>query len=328
MITVNDFISLTDDLESIFNEAAKVKIADMTGNQLFEVKETNRRTFDHLILHGVGGVQEVTPGADLPTVNSDEGDTITYTQRYFGGNFKVTKEMRKFDLHEQIESLAKSMADDTFDKLDQSYADALLYGTATSYTDVWGGTVTSVGPNGLALFSAVQSNGVSTSSITNSNIITNSAATANPAITRDAIVNQRRLSRVYKDPENHVKGTHLDTVTVAPANEDAAERILFSTQMSGTANNDTNALKGKIKNLIVWDRLEARSDGTDTSAYWFMSDSSKLSESLKSKFAEKPTLDAPEQVYRNKNWEYTTDMFYTIGLGYQLYIAGSTGVNE
>ena len=118
----------------------------------------------------------------------------------------------------------------------------------------------------------------------------------------------------------------LVNVIVAPANEDAAERILFSTQMSGTANNDTNPLKGKIKNLIVWDRLETRSDDTDTSAYWFMSDSSKVGETLKSKFAERPTLDAPEQVYRNKNWEYTTDMFYVIGLGYQVYIAGSTGV--
>ena len=327
MITYNDFSSVTDDLQGIFNEASKTKVADMTGNKIFEVKETNRRSFDHLLLHGVGGVKEVTPGADLPTINSDEGDAITFTQRYFGGNFKVTKEMRKFDLYEQIESLARSMADDTFDSLDQSYADVLLYGQDTSYTDVWGKTVSAVGPNGLALFSAVQSNGVSTSSITNSNIIANSAATANPVLTRDAIVNQRRLSRVYKDPENHVKGTLLDTVIIAPANEDLAERILFSTQMSGTGNNDVNSLKGKIKDLVVWDRLETRSDGTDTSAYWFMSQSSKVGESLKSKFAEKPTLDAPELVYRNKNWEYTTDFFYAIGLGYQIYITGSTGAN-
>jgi len=327
MIVLTDFESLTDDLQEIYNEASKVKVANMEGNKVFEIRDTNRLTFDHLILHGVGGMSEVTPGADLPTVNSDEGDSISYTQRYFGANFKVTKQMRKFDLYEQIEGLAKSMADNTFDRLDQSYADALLYGQSTSYTDVWGSTVSAVGPNGLALFSTVQSNGVSTSSITNSNIITNSDATVNPALSRDAIVNQRRLSRVYKDPENLVKGTHLDTVLIAPANEDLAERILFSTQMSGTGNNDVNSLKGKIKNLIVWDRLETRSDDTDTSAYWFMSDSSKVGETLKSKFAERPTLDAPEQVYRNKNWEYTTDMFYTIGLGYQLYVAGSTGVN-
>jgi len=327
MITVNDFLSLTDDLEDIFNEASKTKIADMVGNEVFEIRETNKRTFDHLIMHGVGGMAEVTPGADLPTINSDEGDSITYTQRYFGANFKVTKDMRKFDLYEQIEGLAKSMADDTFDLLDQSYADALLYGQATSYVDVWGKTVSAVGPNGLALFSAVQSNGVSTSDITNSNIITDSEATANPALTRDAILSQRTISRVYKDPENHTKGTHLDTMIVAPSGEDLAERLLFSTLIPGSANNDVNSLKGKIKKLIVWDRLESRSDGTDTSAYWFMYESSKKGESLKAKFAEKPTLDAPEQVYRNKNWEYTTDMFYVIGLGYQLYIAGSTGAN-
>jgi len=106
-ITVNDFPALTDDLQEIFNEGAKRNVAEMVGNKVFEVRDTNRRTFDHLILHGVNGIQEVTPGADLPTVNTDEGDSITYTQRYFGGNFKVTKEMRKFDLYSQIEGLER-----------------------------------------------------------------------------------------------------------------------------------------------------------------------------------------------------------------------------
>jgi len=324
-ITVNDFPALTDDLQEIFNEGAKRNVAEMVGNKVFEVRDTNRRTFDHLILHGVNGIQEVTPGADLPTVNTDEGDSITYTQRYFGGNFKVTKEMRKFDLYSQIEGLARTLTDSAFDNIDQSYADVLLNGWSTSYNDVWNGTVTSTGPDGLALFSTDHTNGVSTSSATFRNRIKNSSATEDPALDRDAIVTARRDAKVHKDPEGHKKPVRLDRLIVAPSNEDLAERTILSTQMSGTANNDVNPLKGKIKEILVWERLEENSAGTDTSAYWFMQDMRAGGESLKSKFAERPSLDAPEQVYRNKNWEYTIDFFYTVGLGYPAYIWGSRG---
>lgn len=326
MITVADFPALVDDLEGIWNEAMKVKIGEMVGNQIFEVRDTNRRTFDHIVLHGVGGVSEVTPGQDLPVVNTDEGDSITWTQRYFGGRFNVTKEMRMFDLHEQIEGLARTLVEDAFDQVDQSYADVLGYGSSTSYTDAWGGTVTSVGPNGLALFSASHTNGVSTSSQTFSNIISNSSGTANVAIARDPIVQARADAMTLLDPEGHTRPVILDTVLVAPSNEDAAERILFSNQISGLSDNDINPLKGKFS-LKVWPRLETRSDGTDTSAYWYMYSSRYVGETLKSKFAERPTLDAPEQVFKNKNWEWTTDFFYTTGIGYQPYIFRSTGAN-
>ena len=115
-ITVKDFPALTDDLQSIFNEVAKTKVAEMKGNKIFNVFDTKRRTFDHLILHGISGIQEVTPGQDLPTILSEEGDSISWTQRYFGGIAAITKAMRKFDLHNQIESLVRSMVGDAFDK--------------------------------------------------------------------------------------------------------------------------------------------------------------------------------------------------------------------
>jgi hypothetical protein len=324
-ITRADFPALTDDLESIFNEVSRTKIADMKGLSLFDVRDEQRRTHDHLLLHGANGIEEVTPGGDLPTVNTDEGDSVTYTQRYFGAKFAVTKEMRLFDLHQQIETVARSITEDAWDKVDQSMADVLLYGTATSYTDVYGGTVTSVGPDGLALFSASHTNGVSTSSRQFSNLIKD-GTNNNPALSRAAIVQTRANAMVYKDPEGLVRPVKLDTIIVPPSLEDAAERILNSAQMSGTGNNDINPLKGKFK-LIVWERLETRSDATDTSAYWFMADSSKVGETLKAYFAERPSLDAPEQVYKNKNWEYSVDYFYSWGTGFPGYIFGSTGVN-
>jgi len=320
-ITVDDFQSLTDDLQSIFNEVAKTKVAEMKGNRIFNVFDTNRRTFDHLILHGISGIKEVTPGQDLPNILGEEGDSITWTQRYFGGIASVTKAMRKFDLHNQIDTVVRSVAVEAFDKIDQSLADAILYGWATTYTDVYGKSVSAVGPDALALFSASHSNNLNSNVF--SNIITD--ATVNPALSRSAIVAARKQGLTHKDPNGIVRPVVLDTLVVAPSNEDLAERIVYSAQISGNANNDVNALKGKIKNIIVWERLETRSDGTDTSAYWFMLDSSKVGESLQCLFAERPDLDAPDQVYKNKNWDYSCDFFYTIGIGYPAYIFGSNG---
>jgi hypothetical protein len=326
MITVADFSALTDDLQEIFNETSRNKIAELVGKTVFEVTDTDRRTFDHLVMHGLGKPQEVTPGADLPRMTTNQGDSITYTQRYFGTSFSVTKEMRKFDLHDQIRSLPKTMADATFDAIDQSHADAILNGWLTSYQDIWNGTVSSVGPDGLALFSTVHTNNINSNTYRNQ--IKDSSAVENPTLSRDAIVQARVDASQHQDPEGVKRSVMLDTLLVPMALEDLAERLVYSTQIPGSANNDLNGLKGKIKEIKTWARLDETSAGTSRSAYWFLYDSRLVGETLKSKFAERPTLDAPDEVYMNKNWDYTLDFFYTVGLGYQAYIWGSQGDNS
>lgn len=324
MITSKDFEKLTDDLQSIFDEVSASKIADMKGKELFGVFDTGRLTYDHEILHGVSGIEEVGEGKDLPRVSSEEGDNITWTQRYFGAIVPITKKMRKFDLYNKIESRAKAITEDAWDKFDQSLADVLLYGWSTSYNDVYGKSVSGAGPDGLALFSA--SHTTPLSSDTFSNIIQDSSGTSNPTLTRDAIVRARADAKVYTDPNGLVRPINLDTLVVAPSNEDLADRLVMSEYIPGSANNDKNPLKGKIKKVIVWERLETRSDGTDTSAYWFLLDSKKAKgETLNALFAERPTLDAPDEVYSNKNWDYSIDYFYTTGIGFPAYVRGSNG---
>jgi len=318
-ITVSDFAALTDDLQSIFNEVAKTKVAEMKGNKIFNVFDTKRRTFDHLLLHGLAGIQEVTPGQDLPNIAGVEGDTATWTQRYFGGIVSITKEMRLFDLYNQIESITRSIVTDSFDKIDQSFADALLYGTSSSYTDVYGKSVSAVCPDGNSLINASHTSPVK-ASYSFSNILS-----GNPVLSRDAINTARKVGMIFKDPNGINRPINYDTLIVAPSNEDLAEQLIYSPDRPDTANRAINPLKGKIKNLIVWERLETRSDNTDTSAYWFMVDSSKVGETLQALFAERPSLDPPDQVYANKNWQYSLDYFYTIGLGWPAFVIGSTG---
>lgn len=127
-ILTSDFSSLTDDLQDIFNEVAKTNTAEMIGNKIFKVQDTNRKTYDHLILHGLDVIAKVAEGGDLPSATIVQGDTATWTQSRYGGIVSVTKDMRKFDLYDQIESIVRSAVDDAFYKIDQSMADVLLYG--------------------------------------------------------------------------------------------------------------------------------------------------------------------------------------------------------
>lgn len=325
-IRVSDFSALTDDLQTVTNEARDLKVAQMgAANILFDIRDEARRTHDELVLHGVSGVGPVPDGADYPRVNSEQGDTITYTQSKYGAIVPVTYLMRRWDLHDQIIETAKSIMDDAMDKLDQSFADMLLYGFAsTAYTDVWGNSVTPVGPSGQSLFGSALTNGVTAA--TYSNLI-NDGTNNNPALSRTAIVAERARALKYTDPNGLTRPVRLDTLIVGPDNEDLAERLLYSTQIPGEANNDLNALKGKIKQMKVWERLDLRSDATDTSAYWFMADSSKVKKTLKAFFTDRPQLVAPDQVFANDDWEYKLRLVYSRGFSWAPYLRGSTGVN-
>lgn len=324
-ILTSDFSSLTDDLQEIYNEAAKEGIAESVGMKIFEVKETNRRTYDYLILHGLDVIKSVAQGADLPVASSDQGHTATWTQARYGGAVAVTKDMRMFDLYDEIESLVKSAAQDAFDKIDQSLADVLLYGWSSSYTDVYGDTVTSTCPDSAVVFSTSHSNGTTSATFRNQ-IRLISSSVENPALSRQAVVDATVDASTYKDPEGIMRPVRLNKLVVAPKNWDLAMRIVESSGVQGTNNVDINPLRGAI-DVIKWERLTTDSAGTDKSGYWFMYDSKKVGNALKAIFAEKPTLDAPEQVYLNKNWEYTIDFYYAIGRGYPNAVRGSQGDN-
>lgn len=324
MISVAQFSALTDDLQEIFSEHAADAVAEMKSNMLFDVRDTERRTYDYRVTHGVSVIKRVVENQDLPRATGSQGDGITWTQARYGGIVSVTKDMRKFDLYNEIESVVRSITDEAFDLIDQSAVDVLLYGTSTSYTDVYGETQTSTTPDGLSLFSSAHTNNVTSTTFSN---LVNDGSNNNPALSREAIRVTRANALKHTDVHGLTRPVMLDTLYVGPSNEDLAERILFSPQIPGEANNDLNSLKGKIKKLVTWERQDLRSDSTDTSAYFFMCDSRKSGETLKMHFAERPSLDSPEEVYANKNWDYSLDYYNFLGRGWPAYVYGSTGVN-
>lgn len=322
-ILTTDFSSLTDDLEEIFQEASGDAISEMVGPKVFGVSETNRKTYDYQVIHGLAGVELVGEGGNLPRLSTVEGDSATWTQARYGAIAPVTKDMRKFDLHDKIEEMIRTLVEDAWQKVDQSMADVLGNGfSASNYTDVYGASVEATCPDGVALFSASHSNNLN--SDTFRNLIRNSAGTANPVLSREAIIEARIDAANHKDANGVNRPLDLNRIIVSPALSDEAMRIVGSDKISGSAENDINPLKGKV-DVLEWARLSTRTGGTDTSAYWYMCNSRKVSKSLRVLFAEKPSLDAPDEVYRNKDWEYSLDYYYAIGRAFPNQIWGSQG---
>lgn len=251
-------------------------------------------------------------------------DSATYTQTRYGGNVPVSKDMRIFDRYDQIGEIVRSASDDAWDKIDQSLVDVILYGFgAGNYTDTYGANVTATGPDGLAVFSASHTTPLNATLYRN---LIRSGGVTNPPLTREAVVAARAEARRHLDPTGHARPIHLDTLLVGPTNEDLALRIVNSSGMSGVSDNDINPLKGSVS-VKVWDRWDIRSDNTDTSAFWALYDSKRVGESLGALFAERPSLDAPEQAYKSKTWNYTIDFYYAIARKFPAYVWGSNGTS-
>lgn len=326
MLTTADYPKLTQKLNEVFNESASLAIEEWKGKELFDVMDTDWKIYDYLVLHGVGNFSRVAEGQELPTTNSNEGDSAQFTQKRYGAKVSITKDMRMFDRYDQMTEAVSSAVDEAFHKIDQSMADVLTNGfSGSTYTDVFGDTVSNLAVDGVVLFSASHTNNIN--SRTFRNLIRNTAGTDNPGLSRDAIVKARADARTYRDPNNVNRPISLDTLIVSANKEDLAERLIFSGGVATTPNVDINPLKGKVNKIMVWSKLDTRSDGTDTSNYWFLADGRRVKKTLKAPFAQKPTMQQAEQVTETQNWLYPIDGYYALGLGHAAYIFGSTGAN-
>ena len=128
MLTTTDYTTLTQKLNEWYNESAKEKVQDWIGKELFDVSETNWQTYNYLILNGIAKFDQVAQGAQLPVASSVEGDSVSATQKRYGGRISITKDMRMFERYDQMQELIRSGVDYAFDRVDQSQADLLTNG--------------------------------------------------------------------------------------------------------------------------------------------------------------------------------------------------------
>lgn len=216
----------------------------------------------------------------------------TYTHDAFTQGFMITREMYDDDQYRQIEKMPKAMARSGRAKVEKDAMIPLLLGFDVVNRPIY---------DGKALF-AVDHPLLDGAGKVGVNRVTGvlSDATLKSAI---------KIMRQTPDEAGNLAQFKPDRLIVPPALEDTAIRLLQSTQITGSNNNDTNAyLTNKGIEIVVMDYLSTAAGGND--AYWFVQDSSRHE------------LNFFWRVRPEFKWEEDFDTFVAKYRGYMRYSFG------
>lgn len=302
-------------IDEIYQESMKEKLDDLVLLRIFDEESNSHRNDTILIEEWLKGVSYIPENSEYPDAEPGDSDTYTMQKYKYGAKVLITEEMKLYNEIGSMKERIRSIVDEWMEKIEQSLADILLYGFSTSpYTDVFGRTMGAVGQKGLALFNS-----------TDGNIIT-VGATSNPELAVASLNAAYVMWATRKNGLGQYKSIKYDTLLVSPALRALADTLVNSDKLPGSSDNAVNFNKGRFK-VVESPRLSTRSDGTDTSAYWFVFDSKKIKNQLKVKWARKPELKAVGEVKFDANEVHRFSFIYARGFLNYNFIAGSTGAN-
>ena len=302
-------------IDEIFQESMKDKLDDLVLLRIFDEETNSHRNDTILIEEWLTGVAFIPENAEYPDANPWDSDTMTMTKYKYGAKVLITEEMKLYNEIWDMKERIRSIVDEGMEMLEQSLADILLnWFSTSSYTDVFGKTTWAVGQKGRALFNS-----------TDWNIIT-VGATSNPELCTASLNSAYVMGRTHKNSLGQYKSVKYDTLLVSPALRAIADTLVESDHLPWSSDNAVNFNKGRFK-VIESNRLSSKSDGTDTSAYWFVFDSKKIKRQLKVKWSRHPRLKLVGECLFDANEVHRFSFIYSRGFLNFNYIAGSTGAN-
>ena len=226
----------------------------------------------------------------------------TYVHDAFTQGFMITREMYDDDMYRQMEKMPKAMARAGRAKVEKDAMTPLINGFAN--TTIYDGKTLFANDHPL-LDSTSVGNNLATGALSDSTL-------------KAAI----KLMRETLDEAGNLVQFKPTRLIIPPALEDTARRLLHSTLLPGSPNNDTNEyLKNSGIEIVVMDYLSAAAGGSDTA--WFLQDGSRHE------------LNFFWRVRPEFKWEEDFDTYVAKYRGYMRYsygvsdwrgLVGSTGV--
>ena len=233
----------------------------------------------------------------------------TYVHNAFTQGFMITREMFDDDQYRQMDKMPQAMARAGRAKVEKDALIPLINGFSKDI----GGVGASAIYDGKALFASDHPllNG---GAKVGKNMITGKLTDANLKL---AI----QMMRETFDEAGNMIQLRPDTLIIPPALEDTAVRLLQSTQIAGTANNDTNAyLSGKGIKIVVMEYLGTAGGGNDL--YWYLQDSKR--HQLNFFWRKRPEFKWAEE-FDNFVAKYRGYMRYSYGVSDWRGLVGSNG---
>lgn len=220
------------------------------------------------------------------------GYNVTMTKKRVGIEIDITQEMRDENRYAQVGTLITNLTHFCPQREELDATHRLTFGTATSYTDMDGETVSLTGGDGLAIFSTVHTLKFSTT--TWSNIVP-----GNPVFSRGAL-EAAELLTTTDILSNFGERRTMDFNTIVTGNDpttvNAVKQFLNSTSDVDQNNSGVmNVYKNKYRHLVL-PMLATTATGANDSTkrkYWFLASIGLMAEGLQ---AYKGVWEAPHMV--------------------------------
>jgi hypothetical protein len=298
---------LDPSFRAIYNETEK-RFPSMLGN-VFNVESSDKAYEKDTSVSGLGKLVQKAEGDSIVYEKPTAGYPVIYSHLTFAKGEIITYEMYDDDLTNIMKKAPRRLAEAKMRTREQFGADLFNYG----FTYGGGGQTLFNGGDGKALFATdhpLKSGGTQ-----------NNYTTAD--LDEDSLETGMVTMRATKDNKGELQMVIPDTLLVPPALEKEARILLESTQRTGTANNDINPYKGKLK-IVVWDFLGSAAGGSDTA--WFLIDSSQNQINWFNR--DDRGVEGPEYDFDTKDAKWSVVARWSAGFSDWRGVYGSKGDNS
>lgn len=234
-----------------------------------------------------------------------EAGEVTYRHKAFTKGFMIGRELYDDEKYGQMKKMAKALARAGRAKVEKDAVTVLLKGFKKTTPDI-------AGRDGKCLFHDAH-NLVDCSSKTCSNVLTE-------ALSEESLKKAIKMMSEQLDEAGNLIQMKATRLIVPPALEDTAIRLLKSTHLPGSQDNDTNAYLKDRMEIVVMDYLGKTAGGSDQ--VWFLQDGAR--HELNFFWRVKPEFKSEED-FDTFVAKYRGYMRYSYGFSDWRGMVGSTG---
>jgi len=252
------------------------------------------------------------------------GYNVTMTKKRIGMEIDITQEMRDENRYPEVGSLITNLTHFCPQRIELDATHRLTFGTATSYTDMDGETVSTVGGDSLAIFSAVHT--LKYSSLTWNNIVTGAPVFSRGGLEAAELISTTDILSNFG--ERRVITFNTIITGDDPTTVNAVKQFLGSTSDVDQNNSGVmNIYQNKYKHLILPQLATTATGAVDSTKrkYWFLASLGMGMNGLQAYYGE---WEAPNMKPTGGNMEnpHTDVWSYGTRAGYGFVFVSGRGI--
>lgn len=335
-ITLADFPEVHENVDRTFQTAMIHQTQIAVHPRLAKVTSTDMRTTTYHPIAGTTFAKRRNEGDSMTFDSPVNGLDFTFTQQEIALGIQMTKQMRLFARDGGARRLMQETTNQTHAaaaRIELDVAHMYTFMFDTSYTNLDGETISTVTNDGLAVISASHTTTAAGSTTYSNRISSLDGVTVNPKFGRDGLLGAIKQSQTILDDNDLAIVGRFDTIvtTQDPEVVDQVQRVLQTTDLPGSADNDTNAyVNGKRFKHVIVPLLDTTGTGLADTAkkdQWAVIDSDAMQKDYGASilFSQQVALEKPEQVFETGTWKWGVTALYDMGVITPRYIVASKG---